>query len=73
MSRNIILILRRKKSLLETHRHFVVDTFSQLERARQDNSNVIMKGCTTTLKMVACTVRETTQKANHIKYNEVSI
>jgi len=61
---NILLRSIRKKSLLETHYRSVMDTALSLERVHQDDSNITMKGYTTTPKEVAHAVKATTQKDN---------
>jgi len=59
--------------MIETKNCSVIDTAPPQKKTHQDGSNTIVKGCTTTLKEVAYPVRATNQKANQIKYYEVSI
>jgi hypothetical protein len=64
--------MKRKKSTLEIHHRFVVGTVSPLERAHRDDFNISAKGCKTTPKETAHTIKVMTQKANQTKYHEIS-
>jgi hypothetical protein len=55
---------RIEKIPLETHCRSIVNTVPSLEKAHRDCSNIIVEGCTTTLKEVARATRSTTQKTN---------
>lgn len=70
---DIILRRRRKKSSLETHRQFIVDTALPLEKAQRNGFNTIAKGYKMTLKKVAHAIKAATRKANQAKYHKVSI
>ena len=63
----------KKKSVLETHCHFIVDNALPPKRSHQDCSNGTMKDCTTIPKKTTHAIRAMTQKANQPKYHQVSI
>ena len=65
--------MRRKKSPLRTHYSSAVYTAPPPKRTRQVGSNTNSKGYMMTSKETVCIIGATTQKANQIKYNEVSI
>jgi hypothetical protein len=61
---NIKLERRRKKSMLETHYRFVVDTTPSLERTHRDDFNTNAKNCMTTSREATRVVTATTPETN---------